>query len=113
MGNVGLDSEYIKLARIKGLAERKVIWKHCLRNSLIPVLTYFGITAGLLVIGSVIIETVFAWPGVGLLAVEATTNRDFQVLQAVVVLGAGIFILLNLLVDILYCYLDPRIRFGN
>ena len=108
-----LDSEYIKLARIKGLAERKVIWKHCLRNSLIPVLTYFGITVGLLVIGSVIIETVFAWPGVGLLAVEATTNRDFQVLQAVVVLGAGIFIMLNLLVDILYCYLDPRIRFGN
>ena len=108
-----LDSEYIRLARIKGLAEWKVIWKHCLRNSFIPVLTYFGITVGLLVIGSVIIETVFAWPGVGLLAVEATTNRDFQVLQAVVVLGAGIFILLNLLVDVLYCYLDPRIRLGN
>jgi peptide/nickel transport system permease protein len=108
-----LDSEYIKLARIKGISEWKVIWKHCLRNAVIPALTYFGVTAGLLVTGGVIVETVFAWPGVGLLAVEAATNRDFQVLQAVVVLGAVLFVLLNLAVDILYGYLDPRIRLAS
>ena len=105
-----LDSEYIKLARIKGLTEWTVVWKHCLRNAFIPALTYFGVTAGVFVTGAVIIETVFAWPGVGQLAVEATVSRDFQVLQAVVVLGAVGFVLLNLLVDILYGYLDPRIR---
>ena len=108
-----LDSEYIKLARIKGLAEWKVIWKHCLRNAFIPALTYFGVTAGVFITGAVIIETVFAWPGVGQLAVEATVSRDFQVLQAVVVLGAVGFVLLNLLVDILYGYLDPRIRLAR
>ena len=108
-----LDSEYIKLARIKGLAEWVVVWKHCLRNAFIPALTYFGVTAGVFVTGAVIIETVFAWPGVGQLAVEATVSRDFQVLQAVVVLGAVGFVLLNLLVDILYGYLDPRIRLAR
>ena len=108
-----LDSEYVKLARVKGISEWRVIWKHCLRNAVIPALTYFGVTAGLLVTGSVIVETVFAWPGVGLLAVEATTNRDFQVLQAVVVLGAVLFVVLNLVVDILYGYLDPRIRLAD
>ncbi len=108
-----LDSEYIKLARIKGLAEWKVVWKHCLRNAFIPALTYFGVIAGVFVTGAVIIETVFAWPGVGQLAVEATVSRDFRVLQAVVVLGAVGFVLLNLLVDILYSYLDPRIRLAR
>ena len=108
-----LDSEYIRLARVKGVAEWKVVWKHCLRNAIIPALTYFGVTAGVFVTGAVIMETVFAWPGVGLLAVESTVSRDFQVLQAVVVLGAVGFILLNLLVDILYGYLDPRIRLAS
>ncbi len=108
-----MDSEYIKMARLKGVAEWKVVWKHGLRNAIIPALTYFGVTAGVFVTGAVIMETVFAWPGVGLLAVESTVSRDFQVLQAVVVLGAVGFILLNLVVDILYGYLDPRIRLAN
>jgi peptide/nickel transport system permease protein len=106
-----LDSEFIKLARIKGVPEWKVIWKHCLRNAAIAPLTYFGITVGVLMTGSVVIETVFSWPGTGLLAVDAIRLRDFQVVQAVVIVFAGIFILANLLVDILYAYLDPRIRY--
>jgi len=107
-----LDSEYVKLARIKGLPEWKVVWKHCLRNAAIAPLTYFGVIAGYLMAGSVITETVFSWPGIGLLAVQAVQARDYMVVQAVVVFIAGIFILANLIVDILYAYLDPRIRYN-
>jgi len=106
-----LDSEFVKLTRIKGLPEWKVVWKHCLRNAAITPLTYFAISAGALIIGSVIIESVFAWPGTGLLAVDAVRARDFQVVQAIVIVFAAVFILANLLVDILYAYLDPRIRY--
>jgi peptide/nickel transport system permease protein len=105
-----LDSEFVKLARVKGIPEWKVIWKHCLRNAGIAPLTFFAIIAGSLLTGSVVTETVFTWPGVGLLVVDAVRSRDFQVVQAVVIVFAGIFILANLLVDILYAYLDPRIR---
>jgi len=105
-----LDSEFVKLARVKGISEGKVVWKHCLRNAGIAPLTYFAIIAGSLLTGSVVIETVFTWPGVGLLVVDAVRSRDFQVVQAVVILFAGIFIMCNLLVDIMYAYLDPRIR---
>lgn len=105
-----LDSEFVKLARVKGISEGKVVWKHCLRNAGIAPLTYFAIIAGSLLTGSVVIETVFTWPGVGLLVVDAVRSRDFQVVQAVVILFAGIFILCNLLVDVLYAYMDPRIR---
>jgi peptide/nickel transport system permease protein len=106
-----LDSEFVKLTRIKGLAEWKVIWKHCLRNAAIAPLTFFAIIAGVLMTGSVVTESVFSWPGTGLLVVDAVRARDFQVVQAVVIVFAGIFILTNLLVDILYAYLDPRIRY--
>jgi peptide/nickel transport system permease protein len=106
-----LDSEFVKLARVKGIPEWKVVWKHCLRNAAIAPLTVFAIIAGSLLTGSVVTETVFTWPGVGLLVVDAVRSRDFQVVQAVVILFAGIFILCNLLVDILYAYLDPRIRY--
>ena len=106
-----LDDEYVKLARIKGLPEWKVIFKHCLRNAAIVPLTYFGVIAGYLMVGSVITETVFSWPGVGQLAVEAVRARDYQVVQAVVLFMAGVFIFCNLVVDILYAYLDPRIRY--
>jgi peptide/nickel transport system permease protein len=106
-----LDSEFVKLTRIKGLAEWKVIWKHCLRNAAIGPLTFFAIIAGVLMTGSVVTESVFSWPGTGLLVVDAVRARDFQVVQAVVIVFAGIFILTNLLVDILYAYLDPRIRY--
>ena len=108
-----LDTEFVKLARIKGLSETKVIWKHCLRNALIAPLTYFGLILGGFLTGSVVTETVFTWPGVGLLAVDAVRARDFQVVQSVVVFFAFIFIVCNLVVDILYAYLDPRIRYTH
>jgi peptide/nickel transport system permease protein len=106
-----LDSEFVKLTRIKGLPEWKVVWKHCLRNAAIAPLTFFAIIAGVLMTGAVVTESVFSWPGTGLLVVDAVRARDFQVVQAVVIVFAGIFILTNLLVDILYAYLDPRIRY--
>jgi peptide/nickel transport system permease protein len=106
-----LDSEFVKLTRIKGLAEWKVVWKHCLRNAAIAPLTFFAIIAGVLMTGAVVTESVFSWPGTGLLVVDAVRARDFQVVQAVVIVFAGIFILTNLLVDIVYAYLDPRIRY--
>jgi peptide/nickel transport system permease protein len=88
-----------------------VVWKHCLRNAAITPLTYFGLLIGSLLVGSVSIETVFNWPGVGLLAVEAARSRDYQVIQAVILVFCGIYIVANLLVDIAYAYLDPRIRY--
>ena len=106
-----LDTEYVKLARIKGIVEWKVIWKHALRNASIPPLTYFGIVAGQLMTGAVITESVFTWPGTGLLAVDAIRARDYPVVQTVVITFAGIYVLANLAVDILYAYLDPRIRY--
>lgn len=106
-----LDSEFVKLARIKGLSEWKVVWKHCLRNAAIAPLTYFGITAGVLMTGSVVTETVFSWPGIGLLVIDAVRARDFHVVQAIILIFAAIFIFTNLVVDVLYAYLDPRIRY--
>ena len=106
-----LDSEFVKLARVKGIPEWKVIWKHCLRNAGIAPLTFFAIIAGVLLTGTVVTETVFTWPGLGLLVVDAVRSRDFQVVQAVVIIFAFIFILCNLLVDVLYAYLDPRILY--
>jgi peptide/nickel transport system permease protein len=108
-----LDSEYVKLARIKGIAEWRVVWKHCLRNAAIPPLTLFGILAANVMTGAIVTETVFSWPGTGLLAVDAIRARDYPVVQAVVILFACIYIGMNLLVDILYAYLNPRIRYGR
>ena len=106
-----LDSEFVKLARIKGLSEFTVIWKHCLRNALIPVLSLWGVFMGGLVTGAIVTETVFAWPGVGRLTYEAVIFRDFPLLQAVIIMDAILILLINLLVDILYAYVDPRIRY--
>jgi peptide/nickel transport system permease protein len=106
-----LDSEYVKLARIKGLPEWKVIWKHVLRNAAIAPLTLFGLILGSVLLGAVATETVFAWPGLGFLAFEAVNARDYPMLQAVVLVFSVIFISVNLVVDILYAYLDPRIRY--
>ena len=106
-----LDTEYIKLARIKGIVELKVVWKHALKNAAIPPLTFFGIVAGQLMTGAVITESVFTYPGTGLLAIQAINARDYPVVQAVVITFAGIYILANLVVDVLYAYLDPRIRY--
>jgi len=105
-----LDSEYIKLARAKGLAERKIIWKHAWRNALIPVVTFVGLMYGILLAAAVSTEVVFGWPGMGRLAFEAVTWRDFPLLQAVVLVWALVIVALNLIVDLTYGFLDPRIR---
>jgi ABC-type dipeptide/oligopeptide/nickel transport system permease component len=105
-----MDSEFVKLARIKGLSEGVVIWKHCLRNALIPVLTLWGVFVGNLITGAIITETVFAWPGVGRLTYEAVIYRDFPLLQACIILKAMLILTINLVVDVLYAYVDPRIR---
>ena len=108
-----LDTEYVKLARIKGLRESTVIWKHSLRNALIAPITYFGLILGGAMTGSVVIESIFSWPGVGLLAIDALRAKDFSVVQSVVIFFAAIYIGANLLVDIAYAYLDPRIRYTH
>lgn len=106
-----MESEFVKLARIKGLSERSVIWKHCLRNALIPILTLWGVFVGNLITGAIVTETVFAWPGIGRLTYEAVIYRDFPLLQAVIILKSILILTINLVVDILYAYVDPRIRF--
>ena len=106
-----LDTEYVKFARIKGTPEWKVIWKHALKNAAIPPLTLFGIVAGIMVTGVVTLETVFAWPGIGQLALTAVLARDYAVVQGLVLLISAIFITINLVVDILYAYIDPRVRY--
>lgn len=106
-----LDTEYVKLARIKGMPERKVIWKHCFRNALIVPFTYMGLIGAVLLTGSVVIETVFVWPGLGDLAIDAIRNRDFPVIQSIVILFAAFYIFINLAVDVMYAYLNPRIRY--
>jgi peptide/nickel transport system permease protein len=105
-----MESEFVKLARIKGLSETTVVWKHCLRNALIPVLTLWGVFVSNLITGAIVTETVFAWPGVGRLTYEAVIYRDFPLLQAVIILKSILILTLNLGVDILYAYVDPRIR---
>jgi len=105
-----MDSEFVKLARIKGLSQAVVIWKHCLRNALIPVLTLWGVFVSNLITGAIIVETVFAWPGIGRLTYEAVIYRDFPLLQAIIILKAMLILVINLTVDILYAYVDPRIR---
>ena len=105
-----LDSEYIKLARAKGTSETKVIWKHAMRNALIPVVTFVGLMYGILLAAAVSTEVVFGWPGMGRLAFEAVSWRDFPLLQAVVLVWSLVIIGINLVVDLSYGLLDPRIR---
>jgi ABC-type dipeptide/oligopeptide/nickel transport system permease component len=106
-----MGQDYIRTARAKGVGEPPVVWKHALRNASIPIVTIVGIELGTLLGGSVITETIFAWPGVGRLSVQAIFNRDYPVVQAAVFLLASTFVIVNLLVDVMYTYLDPRIRF--
>ena len=108
-----LDSEYVKLARLKGVAERRVIWVHALKNALIPVVTFAGIYFAILVTTAIVVETVFAWPGLGRLAYDGITSRDFPVIQAVVLTTAVIVAAVNLAVDCLYALIDPRLRYGS
>ena len=106
-----LGSEYVKLARLKGLPEFRVIAKHAFKNALIPVLTLAGINLVLMVNVSVVVETVFAWPGVGRLFYEGIAFRDFPVVQATVLLSGSMIVVVNLLIDLLYAVIDPRIRY--
>jgi ABC-type dipeptide/oligopeptide/nickel transport system permease component len=106
-----LGQDYIRTARAKGVGEPPVVWKHALKNASIPIVTIVGIELGTLLGGSVITETIFAWPGVGRLSVQAIFNRDYPVVQSAVFLLASTFVIVNFLVDVVYTYLDPRIRF--
>lgn len=106
-----LDSEYVKFARIKGLPESLVIWKHALKNAIIPLLTFGGLTLAGLLNGSVAIEIVFAWPGIGTLMLQAIRTRDFPVVQATVLAAGFFYVATALLVDIFYAYVNPRIRY--
>ena len=108
-----LGSEYVKLARIKGLPEALVISKHAFKNALIPVLTLAGINLVIMVNVAVVVETVFAWPGIGRLLYEGISFRDFPVVQATVILAGAMIVVVNLVVDILYAVIDPRIRYDR
>jgi peptide/nickel transport system permease protein len=108
-----LDSEYVKLARLKGLSRTKVIWKHALKAASIAPLTFFGALFTAILTGATVAEIVFAWPGVGLLAYDAANARDFPVVQALALFTAVVLVFTNLLVDVLYAYLDPRVRLGE
>jgi peptide/nickel transport system permease protein len=105
-----LSEEYITTARAKGLAERRVIGKHTLRNAAIPIVTLAGLEAGQLLGGAVVTETIFAWPGLGRLTVQALLNRDFPVVMAAVSFTSIVYTLMNLVVDLAYGWLDPRVR---
>ena len=106
-----LNTDYVRLARIKGLRERLVIWKHALRNALIPVVTFYAMLFARKLMGTVVVETVFGWPGLGRLAYQSVMYRDFPMMQGLILVFVGIFLVVNLMIDILYCYLDPRIRY--
>ncbi|TVR23191.1 MAG: ABC transporter permease [Anaerolineaceae bacterium] len=106
-----LQQDYIRTARAKGQRESLVIYRHALRNALLPIITIIGLQFGTLLGGAVLTETVFAWPGVGRLLVDAITHRDYPIIQGTVLVIALGFVLTNLIVDILYAYLDPRIQY--
>lgn len=107
-----LDADYVKLARIKGLSERRVIYKHVLSNALLPVITFAGLQLGILMGGAVSIEAIFAWPGMGKLILDSISGLDFTVVQAAVLVSALIFTAVNLVIDLLYAVIDPRIRYA-
>ncbi|HET8679169.1 MAG TPA: nickel ABC transporter permease [bacterium] len=107
-----LRQDYIRTARAKGVADRGLVYRHALKNAMIPVVSIVGLQFAGLLGGAVIVETVFGWPGIGRLAVDAIFNRDIPVIQAVVLVAAVIFVFVNLLVDLLYGLLDPRIRYA-
>lgn len=105
-----MDSPYIQTARAKGLPEWRVFWKHSIRNMLIPVLTVGGVQLGMLFAGAAIIETVFNWPGIGSLLINAINFRDYSVVESCVFIFACVFVAVNFIVDVLYAYIDPRVR---
>ena len=106
-----LRQDYVRTARAKGLAQRVVLWRHALKNAAIPIVTVVGMQIGTLLGGAVVTETIFNWPGIGKLVIEAIWRRDYPIVQAVLLLSAFAFVAINLIVDLLYTYLDPRIRY--
>lgn len=106
-----LDSDYVRMARAKGLPPTIVVVKHAFRSAIIPVLTFAGLVLGSFLNGSVVVETVFAWPGLGKMTLDAVNSRDFPVVQGAVIMIAVFFITINLLVDLLYAFVDPRVRY--
>ena len=108
-----LGEDFIRTARAKGLREASVVLKHALRNSLVPLLTIVGLQLGHLIGGAVVVESVFVWPGIGLFTVQAIYNRDYPAVQAAVFIIASAIVLINLVVDLLYAWLDPRIRLAD
>ncbi|HYY88173.1 MAG TPA: ABC transporter permease, partial [Chloroflexota bacterium] len=107
-----LGSEYVKLARLKGLPEALVIGKHAFKNALIPVITLAGINLVVMINVAVVVEVVFAWPGIGRLLYEGISFRDFPVVQGLVVMAGGMIVGVNLVLDLLYAWIDPRIRYA-
>ena len=107
-----LDSEFVKLARIKGVSEGAIVYKHTFRNALIPVVSFMGMHFAHVITQAMIAEVVFAWPGLGRLLYDAIKYRDFPIVQAVILVMTVVTILVNLVVDILYAYIDPRIRYN-
>ena len=107
-----LSADYVRTARAKGLAQRRVLTRHALQNTLIPVITMVGLSVGGLLGGAVITESIFGLPGVGRLAIDAISNRDYPMIQGAVILVAASFVFVNLIVDIVYAFVDPRIRYG-
>jgi len=108
-----LQQDYIRTARAKGISEGRVILKHGLRNGLIPIVTVIGLQLGSLLGGAVLTETVFSWPGIGAYTVTCILKSDFPVVQGIVLLIATVFVLVNLLVDVIYAFLDPRIKYSK
>ena len=106
-----LSEDYIQTARAKGLRENRVIWRHVTRNALIPVITVVGLELGTLLSGSIIVETVFAWPGSGSLLITALNARDYPLVTGVVMTYTLAFVSINLIIDGLYAVVDPRIRY--
>ena len=108
-----LGQDYVRTARAKGLPERTVVLRHALRNALVPLVTIVGLQLPALFGGSVFIETVFAWPGIGSLSVAATFNRDYPVIMAVLLISSALVLLANLLTDVAYALVDPRVQVGS
>jgi ABC-type dipeptide/oligopeptide/nickel transport system permease component len=105
-----LHHDYVLTAKAKGLSRRTILWRHVLPNAIIPVVTVIGYNFGLSITGAILVETVFAWPGVGSLFITSITNRDYPVLQGIFLVVAVAVVVINMLTDLLYAFLDPRVR---
>ena len=105
-----LETEYIRTARSKGISELRILFRHALRNALIPIVTVIGLQVGVLLSGAIITEAIFDWPGLGNLLISAINSRNYPLVQGCVLFIAGSYVMVNLVIDLLYAYLDPRIR---